>query len=113
MATYIILGVCIGSFLGLVYMVVKKMPQLLSFPVSRDHSSKGFAERMKERALAFPVVKWIFSPEFFLQKLLSFLRIMFLRMEHKTSEWLMILRKKSQEKNEKFSRNYWENLKKK
>ncbi len=113
MAYSIILGICVGSFLGLVYMIASKIPQLLSFPVAEEKFSQRMSQAMKGRVLEFPGMKWLFSPEFFLLKILSFLRILFLRMEHKTGVWLMTLRKKSQEKNGKFSENYWEHLKKK
>jgi len=48
----------------------------------------------------------------FLQKILSKLRILILKIDNKTNEWMKRLREKSQENKIKFSNDYWNNLKK-
>jgi len=52
-----------------------------------------------------------FSPEIFLQKILSRIRILTLKTDSKTSSWLQKLREKSQKKKFKGSDNYWEDIK--
>lgn len=115
MLELIFFAIFLGSFAGLVYMIGKKVPLVLAFPVTESNSLDTLGGKMKEYATQLGIMKWISSPELFLQRLLSVLRILFLRMEQKTNEWLMKLRKKSQEKNgtAKFSPTYWEDLKKK
>ena len=92
----------LGSFAGLIYMLGKKLPLILALPV------KG-----KEGLIKFKVPKLVSSPELFLQKLVSKARIFSMKAEAKTNDWLVKLRKKSQEKNGKFSSTYWDKLKKK
>lgn len=118
MREFITLGLFIGSFAGLAYIIGRKVSVLLMFPVSSEQDPlKDAGRKTKEYIEALTLARWISSPELFQQKLLSKLRIIFLRMEGKTSEWLMSLRKKSQEKSqeqdERFSENYWKELKKK
>ena len=48
-----------------------------------------------------------------MQKLLSKLRIYSIKAENKSGKWLEELRKKSQEKRQQFSEDYWKQLKKK
>ena len=90
------------SLAGLIYMIGKKLPLILALPIKE-----------KEGLIGFKVPKFMSSPELFLQKLVSKARIFSLRAEAKTSDWLVKLRKKSQEKNDKFSSSYWDKLKKK
>jgi hypothetical protein len=92
----------LGSFAGLIYMIGKKLPLILALPIKE-----------KEGLIEFKVPKFVSSPELFLQKLVSKARIFSLRAEAKTSDWLVKLRKKSQEKNGKFSSSYWDKFKKK
>jgi hypothetical protein len=93
----------LGSLAGLIYLIGKKLPLVLALPIKE-----------KEGLIEFKVPKFVSSPEFFLQKLVSKARIFSLRVEAKTSDWLVKLRKKSQEKNgnHKFSEHYWDKLKK-
>ncbi|TSC55993.1 MAG: hypothetical protein Greene071421_12 [Parcubacteria group bacterium Greene0714_21] len=83
-------------------MTRKKLPLILAVPIKKKG---GLAE--------FKVSKLLSSPEIFLQKLVSKARIFSMKAEAKTSDWLVSLRKKSQEKNGRFSSNYWNKLKKK
>ena len=54
-----------------------------------------------------------FSPETFLQKILSKIRILTLRTDSKTSGWLQKLREKEQKKKFGENDNYWKEIKKK
>jgi len=92
----------LGSLAGLIYLIGKKLPLILALPV-----------RGKERLIEFKVPKFMSSPDLFLQKLVSKARIFSLKAEAKTDDWLVKLRKKSQEKNGKFSSTYWDKFKKK
>lgn len=100
--TIIALILFLGSFAGLIYLIKKKLPLILALPVKE-----------KEGLIGFKVPKFVSSPELFLQKLISRARIFSMRAEAKTNDWLVKLRKKSQEKNGKFSSSYWDKLKKK
>jgi len=53
-----------------------------------------------------------FSRSVFLQKILSKVRILILKTDNKTSEWLRQLKEKAKENKTKFSENYWDKLKK-
>jgi hypothetical protein len=50
--------------------------------------------------------------ELFWQKFLSKIRILVLKTDNKTSEWMRRLREKSVQNKTKFAENYWEKLKK-
>ena len=102
-STIIALILFFGSLAGLIYLIRKKLPFILAVPVKR-----------KEGLIDFKVPKFVSSPELFLQKLVSKARIFSMKAEAKTNDWLVKLRKKSQEKNgnHKFSEHYWDKLKK-
>jgi hypothetical protein len=90
------------SLAGLIYLIGKKLPLILALPIKE-----------KEGLIGLKVPKLVSSPELLLQKLLSKARIFSMKAEAKTNDWLVSLRKKSQEKNDKFSSSYWDKLKKK
>lgn len=104
----IILGI---SFLGIIWILFRKIPVLLSLPVAPAKESFFFKRFQKIKKIN-PFKN--FSYEIFLQKILSKIRILSLRAENKTSGWLQKLRQKSQNKKEKENNNdnYWEELKK-
>jgi len=53
----------------------------------------------------------LFSRELLLQKILSKFRVLTIRTENKTSNWLVKLRQKSIENKDKFSEDYWKKIK--
>lgn len=103
---------CIGVA-GIGYIAAKKIPVLLEFPVEKGIDIPELAKKAKHRIANLHIMKIILSPEIFLLTLLSKMRVYALRFEVKMSEWLMQLRKKSQEQSKKFSKKYWDQLKKK
>ncbi|MBI2647905.1 MAG: hypothetical protein HYW98_00985 [Candidatus Wildermuthbacteria bacterium] len=56
--------------------------------------------------------KLLSSPEYFLQKILSGVRVIALRIEHATGTRLEDLRQRTKETKEKFSQPYWDRIKK-
>ena len=115
-STIVALILFLGSFAGLIYMIGKRLPLILAVPVK---GKEGFVEFIGNRVRAkfqnSEVSKLVSSPELFLQKLVSKARIFSMKAEAKTNDWLVKLRKKSQEKNgnHKFSEHYWDKLKNK
>ncbi|MBI1971579.1 MAG: hypothetical protein HYS52_01915 [Candidatus Wildermuthbacteria bacterium] len=106
----IALALFAGSILGLLYFSIQKIPLLLGLASERQEFLRGVRGRIANGKIA----KFVSSPEMFLQALLSKIRIFALKIEGKSADWLMRLRKKSQEKNgaQKFSETYWDKLKK-
>lgn len=112
--TIIVLVLFLLSFTGLVYLIGKKLPLIRAVSVKEKEGLGEFLRNGVRSSLQnSEVSKFVSSPELFLQKLLSKARIFSMKAEAKTNEWLVKLRKKSQEKNGKFSSNYWDKLKKK
>ena len=100
------------SFFGLLFVIAPKLHQLSALP-SKSSSFKDLAKQLKTKVEQSQVVKPLFAPELLLQKLLSKLRIYSIKAENKSGKWLEELRKKSQEKRQQFSEDYWKQLKKK
>ncbi len=118
MATFTALAIFFVSFAGLFFVIGKKIPLLLTFPSNGGLGIADLKKRVKERLQGFHLVKLVSSPEIFLQTLLSKVRVYALRLETKMSDWLIRLRKKSQqeksqEETKKFASNFWDKLKKK
>lgn len=112
--TIIALILFLGSFAGLLYLIGRKLPLILALPPKGKEGLMEFLGNGVRSSLQnSEVSKLVSSPELFLQKILSKARIFSLRAEAKTNDWLVKLRKKSQEKNGKFSSSYWDKLKKK
>ena len=113
-STIIVLILFLGSFAGLIYLIGKKLPLILAVPVKeKDGLAELIGNGVKAKLQNSKVSKLVSSPELFLQKLVSRARIFSMKAEAKTNDWLVKLRKKSQEKNGKFSSSYWDKLKKK
>tara|TARA_Y100000310_G_scaffold310622_1_gene356049 strand:- start:655 stop:1014 length:360 start_codon:yes stop_codon:yes gene_type:complete len=105
------------SLAGLIYLVGKKVPVLLTFPAQEEgQSPKDLVQKVGQQLRSSKRLRHVTSPELMLQTLLSKARIAALKTENKTGQILENLRKKSQEKdsNSKFSDDkYWKDLKKK
>jgi len=87
------------SIVGIGIIVRRKIPVLVE--LSPQTVQSGFVR--KER---------YFSKSLILQKILSKFRILVLKTDNKTNEWLRDLRKKSLDNKTKFSDNYWDKLRK-
>jgi len=96
---------------GVLVIVLRKIPVLLSLPKTPLIKGENrLLARLKEKAKEYNPLKK-FSYELFLQKLISRVRILILKTENKTFNWLQHLKKKQREK-QLGEDNYWEEVKK-
>lgn len=95
----------LGSLMGMIFIIRRKIPFLAELSPSQANS--GVFGKLKNKTKRTP-----FSKGIFLQKILSKIRILILKSDNKTNEWIKRLREKSKENKTKFSDNYWDNLKK-
>jgi hypothetical protein len=110
MANYIALVVLLVSFAGLVFILVKKLPVLAKMHAPAAASSRSTVVDLKNK------MKEALNPigldyELYLQKILSKVRVLTLKTENKTANWLEALRQRSK-RNSENSKDYWEELKK-
>jgi len=112
MAELIAITILIFSLIGIGVILFRKIPVLAELPEIpsqiRLKKERFLFLRIKTKIKELPILK-SFSGEIFLQKLLSRIRILTLKVDIKTFNWLKKLREKSQQKKED---NYWEEIKK-
>lgn len=108
----IVLIILLSSFLILVYFVFKKIPALVDLqqkslinPVIEKSSLKSRIENFINK---IPFIK-SFSFNILLQKIISQIRVLTLKADHKTAGWLKMLRQKTQKK-KLDDENYWEEI---
>ena len=91
----------------------RKMPALCKLPEQdfRFAFGNSLTVRVRGGMKRIPIVK-NFSYELYLQKMLSKFRILSLKTESKTGNWLEKLRQRSCRKNQTNNTNYWDTLKK-
>ena len=104
-----------GSLLGMGVLIFRKIPVLVELPEVSPRKKKGKAPGFFQRELE--KIKKInpfksFSYEIFLQKILSKIRILSLKTENRTFNWLQKLRERAQKKKTEKSDTYWEEIKK-
>jgi hypothetical protein len=97
--------ILIFSFLGISFIFLRKVPLLLSFEFPKESSLSRLKGKLKELN---PFKN--FSLEIFLQKWIARIRILSLKVDNLTFNWLKKLREK-QKKKEKRD-DYWEKIKK-
>ena len=107
--------ILIGSLFGMGAILFRKIPILVKLPKVSPRKKKGKEPRFFQRGLE--KIKKIgplrsFSFEIFLQKILSKIRILSLKTDNKTFNWLQKLREKAKKNKSKENDNYWEKLKK-
>ena len=101
--------ILIGSALGMFVILFRKIPILVGLPKTAERPLlNDLWQKSKERIKNLPQLK-SFSSEIFIQKVLSRIRVLTLRIENKIANYLQKLREKAQKKNED---NYWQELKK-
>jgi len=108
MVELIALIIFFGSFMGISAILYRKIPLLAELPeTSEDFKLKRRFLLLKEKIKNFKTK--LPSFDIVLQKILSKIRILTLKLESKISNWLQKLREKStkQKENEK----YWTNFK--
>ena len=101
------------SVVGIGVIIFRKIPVLVELPEVSPRKKRqkvpGFFQKGIEKIKKIGPFK-SFSFEIFLQKLLSKIRILTLKTDNKTSNWLQKLREKS--KKEKENDDYWQEIKK-
>jgi hypothetical protein len=104
----IILG---ASITGMGTILVRKIPLLkeTDFRQVEILEGKNIFLKVKNKILGFKIFS---SPEVFLQKILSKVRVFTLRFEKKVEDQLKNLREKAKEKNNFGKDNYWDEIKK-
>jgi len=98
------------SFLGMAIIIFRKIPALLTLPEISQEKKEGLILRLRNKIREINLLK-NFSYDMFLQKILSKIRILTLKTDSKTFNWLQKLREKTQKK-KLDNDNYWEELKK-
>lgn len=106
----IILGIFFISFLGIIFIVYRKIPVLTQY-VPEQTIAPGFISNIKEKLKNKVAFKAVDSGETILLKTLSKSRVVVLKAEHQIGQWLSVLRQKSIEKEKGFKENYWEKIK--
>ena len=101
-----------GSLLGIGMILFRKIPDLIELPEAptRFNFKKTLLNFKGKIKVLNPLKN--FSSEVFLQKILSKIRILALKIENKIANYLQKLREKSQKKKAKENDNYWKELKK-
>ena len=102
--------ILLGSVFGIVGIIVRKIPVLLTLPEILLQK-ESFFSKLKERLKKLNPFR-NFSYEIFLQKILTKIRILSLKTDNKTFNWLQKLREKYQKNKIEKKDNYWEEVKK-
>jgi len=101
----------LGSIFGMGVILFRKIPVLAELTLEITEEKEGIFSRLKGKIKnLFPLKSS--SPEIFLQRILSKIRILALKTENKTSTILERLRTRKMEEKENENDNYWEELKK-
>jgi hypothetical protein len=104
----IVLGI---SFIGLAVVLLRKVSVLSKLSEPEGDLIGLLVSGVKNGTKNLPAVR-NFSYEIYLQKLLSRVRVLTLKTDHKTSGWLEKLRQKNHKKNHANNDKYWDELKK-
>lgn len=110
MIELIFLIILVGSFSGMAFIFLKKLPLLVQLPQT-SISRGSLALKVKQGIKKLPGSDK-FDYELYLQKLLSKIRVLTLKAESTTDSWLAKLRQKAIKKNGHSNDAYWEELKK-
>ena len=104
-------SVLVFSLVGIIFFIYRKIPVLVSLP---DVSSEKDSGKPSFFRKAFEKINPLkdFSSELFLQKILSTIRVLSLKTDHKTFNWLQNLRQNSQKNKLKDNEKYWDEIKK-
>ncbi len=105
MIYWILLGILMGSFACLSAILFRKAPVLAKLPENDLDLKKSFSLRLRKNLKNVHGVDY----EIYLQKVLSRVRIITLKTEHKTGSWLENLRRKNHKK-ASHKDDYWEQL---
>lgn len=106
MGQFINLFIILGSFLGIAFILYRKIPLLLALPVDPPAGGEGVKQSVVSLVKAAVQEK-------ILEKTFLRARTLASKTEARTGEWLEKLRKKSEQRKEEFEESYWEQLQKK
>jgi hypothetical protein len=113
MAILIATFVFILSLSGVLIIAYQKIPLLVNLPISAGkESEQSWLLKIKNRIRNISFVK-NFSYDIFLQKILSRVKVLTLRADNKTSNWLQDLRAKYKKKKVLAEDHYWDKMKQK
>jgi hypothetical protein len=110
MADLIATIILISSLLGVAVIIFRKIPILVELPEVLPEKAEPFSSRLKKKIKEFNLFKK-FSYELFLQKLISRIRILILKIDNQAFHWLQKLKERVKKKKME-NDNYWEELKK-
>jgi hypothetical protein len=102
MLNLIFLSILIFSFSGMFFIFLRKVPLVLAFEFPKESAISRFKKKVKELN---PLKN--FSFEIFLQKWIARIRILSLKVDNLTFNWLKKLREKQKKKLD----DYWEKIK--
>lgn len=100
------------GLLGTFVILLKKIPILVELPKNPPANFlENFVLNFRKQIINLSFFK-NFSVELYLQKILSRVKVVVLKIENMINHWLRTLRQKSIEKNNHKPDNYWKELKK-
>lgn len=102
--------VFLSSFFGMVLIVFRKIPTLTELPEFLPDGGESFGFKLKKKIKELNPFKNFFY-ENFLQKIISRIRILTLKTDSQTFNWLQNLKEKMKKKRME-NDNYWEEVKK-
>jgi hypothetical protein len=111
MIEIIALIILVISFLGMLVIFWKKIPVLVTLPRVTEAGKSNLFLKVKNKIQGVRALR-SFPPEILLQKILSKIRIVSLKIENKTANYLQRMRERSRKEKEKENDNYWQELKK-
>jgi len=97
-----------GSLIGMVVIVFRKIPVLVSLP-EIPKSKEGIKAKFGKKIKELPIIK-NFSLGLFLEKLLKRIRILVLKIENLTFIWLQKLKESHKRKSAPKLDEYWEKI---
>lgn len=100
----------IGSLLGMALIIFRKIPVLVSLP-EVSQKKEGLLSQLRKKIGKISPFK-NFSYDLFLQKILTRIRILILKIENFLLQRLQKLKQSSQKKKIEKEDNYWEEIKK-
>jgi len=113
MAILIATFVFILSLSGALFIAYQKIPLLVNLPIGAGkESNQSWFLKIKNKIKNIGFVK-NFSYDIFLQKILSRVKVLTLRADNKTSNWLQDLRQKYKKKKVLAEDHYWDKIKEK
>ncbi len=112
MLNFILLFIFLGSFIGICFIIIRKIPILVELS-PQEIENPGIFWKLKNKIKVNGFLEFFSSKEILLQRILSKFRILTLKTENKTGSWLNKLRQRSLEKKKCFPDDYWKGLKRK